>query len=164
MAEDFKIVVGTEVRVDKGQLQKDIDSAVKGMKNKVENVKVKVDFVDIESKARAAINRAQSVLNKANLKVRVGIDDASLKGIGNTLNKQIQQQQKATQSATKSQAQLNREQEKNLRFITQQTKALNDLESKALKRKNPLTGENAKDIKAQVKGIRDALKDWLKTL
>ena len=157
MAEDFKIVVGTEVHVDKNQLQKDIDSAVKGMKNKVENVKVKVDFVDIENKARAAINRAQNVLNKANLKVRVGIDDASLKGIGSTLNKQIRQQQKATQSATKSQAQLNREQEKNLRFITQQTKALNDLESKAFKRKNPLTGQNAKDLEAQFKNLRAAL-------
>lgn len=157
MAEDFKVVVGTEIHVDKGQLQKDIDSAVKKMGSKVEKVKVKVDFVDIESKARAAINRAQNVLNKANLKVRVGIDDASLKGIGSTLNKQIQQQQKATQSAIKSQAQLNREQEKNLRFITQQKKALNDLESKALKRKNPLTGQNADDIKKEIKDIREDL-------
>ena len=86
MAEDFKIVVGTEVKVDKAQLQKDLDHAVKGMKNKVENVKVKVDFVDIESKARAAINRAQSVFNKANLKIKVGIV-----GYGN-LGKAVEQE------------------------------------------------------------------------
>lgn len=159
MAEDFKIVVGTEVKVDKAQLQKDLDHAVKGMKNKVENVKVKVDFVDIESKARAAINRAQSVFNKANLKIKVGIDDIALKGSANALGKQLQQQQKSTNSAAKSQAQLNREQEKTLRFITQQTKALDDLESKALKRKNPLTGDSANNIKAQVEGIRKSLKD-----
>ena len=157
MAEDLKIVVGTEVKVDKAQLQKDLDTAVKGMRNKVENVKVKVDFVDIESKARAAINRAQNVFNKTNLKIKVGIDDASLKGSANALKNQLQQQQKSTASAAKSQAQLNREQEKSLRFITQQTKALNDLESKAFKRNNSLTGQNAKDIEAQFKKLRAAL-------
>ena len=149
MAEDFKIVVGTEIHVDKNQLQKDIDSAVKKMGNKVENVKVKVDFVDIENKARAAINRAQNVLNKANLKIKVGIDDASYKKALNDVGKQSKKQQENTK----------RQEEALTRYVAAQTRTLDTLESKAFKRDNPLVGKGAKEIKAAFKELRESLRD-----
>lgn len=65
-----------------------------------------------------------------------------------------QQAQKELDSVEKK---LKSKQNNNLKFIAQQTKALDNLQSKAFKRSNAITGDSAKGVEAQFKKIRQAL-------
>ena len=157
MAEDFKIVVGTEIKIDEEQAKKEFANASKKLGKKLDGINATVDFVDIGKKARAAIQRAQNEFNKANLKLRVNIDNDSLKKAVNEATKQYEKQQKASGKSSTAAAQANRQQEKNLRFITQQTKALDTLYSKAFNQKNSIGGKDAERLKKEIDGLKQSL-------